>query len=243
MYCISMEDYKTLHEKISADIRRKIIEKTYKVDEIIPKEIDLANQYGVSRPTVRQAIQTLVDEGYLERKKGTGTFVRKKKINQDFIHKIRSYEDELKSRGFIPITKVINFSIETADEKIAKKLKINIGDNIYTLTRLRYANDEPAVFVITYIPYHLYKNLINEDFSKVSLYTTFEKYNRPIYALERELNVIKSTYMSSAMLNIPVGDPLFYFKTIGYSKDKTPIEYSISWYRGDYNSFEIRINM
>ncbi|MDO4604579.1 MAG: GntR family transcriptional regulator [Helcococcus sp.] len=238
-----MDDYKTLHEKISADIRKKIITKEYRVNETIPKEIDLANHYGVSRPTVRQAIQTLVDEGYLERKKGTGTFVRQKKINQDFIHIIRSYEDELKSRGFIPITKVINFSIEKADEEIAKKLRLNIDDPIYTLTRLRYANDEPAVFVITHIPFKLYDNLLDVDFTKSSLYSTFEKYNRPIYALERELSVIKSTYISSAMLNIPVGDPLFYFKTIGYSKDKTPIEYSISWYRGDYNSFEIRINM
>ncbi|EHR32070.1 GntR family transcriptional regulator [Helcococcus kunzii] len=238
-----MNNYKTLHEKISADLRKKILDKVYKVDEMIPKEIDLADQYGVSRPTIRQAIQTLVDEGYLERIKGTGTFVRKKKINQDFIHNIKSYEDQMRSKGFTPVTKVINFSIEKANEEIADKLNLNVGDSIYSLTRLRYANDEPAVFVITYIPLHLYKDLINVDFSKVSLYATFEKYNRPIYAVERELNVIKSNYMSSAMLNIPVGDPLFYFKTIGYSKDKEAIEYSISWYRGDYNSFEVRINM
>lgn len=238
-----MKNHKTLHEKISSEIRKKIIDNIYKVDEMIPKEVDLAKQYDVSRPTIRQAIQTLVDEGYLERIKGTGTFVRKKKINQDFIHNIKSYEDQMRSRGFTPVTKVINFSIEKANDEIAEKLKLKVGDPIYSLTRLRYANDEPAVFVITHIPVHLYIDLINVDFSKVSLYSTFEEYNKPIFAVERELNVIKSNYMSSAMLNIPVGDPLFYFKTIGYSQEKEAIEYSISWYRGDYNSFEIRINM
>lgn len=238
-----MNTNKHLHEIISEDLRKKILNKHYQIDQMIPKEIDLAVEYNVSRPTIRQAIQTLVDEGYLERIKGTGTFVRKKKISQDFIHRLKSYEDQMKSSGNTTNTKVINFTIEKANEEISEKLNINVGEPVYSLTRLRYANNEPSVFVVTYIPKFLYPDLLKIDFSENSLYSTFEKYNKPINSVRRELNAIKADHMTSVMLNIPIGDPIFYFKTIGYAEDSSAIEYSISWYRGDYNSFEVTINM
>lgn len=204
-----------LHQQISEDILIKILNGMYVVNEMIPKEVDLANSYNVSRPTIRQAIMTLVDRGYLERVKGTGTFVRNKKINQNFTNVIKSYNDSMKERGIIPKTKVLNFSIEKATKKIAENLAINVGDPIYSLTRLRYAGDTPILFVTTYIPHYMFPELINEDFTKVSLYDTFTKYGNPIISAKRELNAVKSDHMSSPLLNIPTGEPLFFIKCRG----------------------------
>ena len=73
---------KKKHEIVKDDILEKILSGEYEVGEIIPKEVDLAKEYDVSRPTVRQAIQSLVSEGYLERKQRVGTRVVRKKLNQ-----------------------------------------------------------------------------------------------------------------------------------------------------------------
>lgn len=227
-----------LHQQISEDILIKILNKEYPVNEMIPKELELAENYNVSRPTIRQAIKTLVDKGYLERIKGTGTFVRNKKINQNFTNTIRSYNEEMKEKGIIPKTKIINFSIQKANSVVSEKLNIKLGDPVYSLTRLRYAGDEPILFVTSYIPQYIYPDLINEDFTKVSLYDTFSKYENPIFTAKRTLSVIKSDNMSSPLLNIPTGEPLFYFETIGYTITEREIEYSTAWYRGDYNTFE-----
>lgn len=234
---------KTLHGQISEDLLNKILEKKYHIDEMIPKEVDLAKQYGVSRPTIRQAIQSLVDYGYLERIKGTGTFVRNKKIDQDFTHVIKSYDDEMKSKGLIPKTKVIDFSIQKSNHDISKNLQIDKGEGVYRLSRLRYANNVPIVLVTTYIPIKIYPELKNEDFTKVSLYDTFAEHGNPINSAKRNLSVKKADHIEAAMLEVEVDDPIFYFKTVGYSIQKEAIEYSLSWYRGDNNTFEIKINI
>lgn len=236
-------DNKKLHEGIREDLLEKILNNTYKLHEKIPKELDLADQYGVSRPTVRQAIQSLVNEGYLERIKRSGTFVRQKKINQEFTHMIRSYEDEIQQKGLHPVTKIISFTKENASQDVAHNLNINENDKVFKLTRLRYAGNEPVVLVTTYFPYKGLEKLENVDFAHRSLYKELESLGYPVVSIQRKLEVIKADELSGVMLNIPINDPVFYFHSIGSTVDATPVEYSVSWYRGDVNSFVFNINI
>ena len=234
---------KALHEVIKEDILEKILNETYKLNEKIPNEIDIAAEYGVSRPTVRQAIQNLVNEGYLERIKRRGTFVREKKINQEFTHQIRSYDDEIQRKGLIPLTKIISFSIEQANAEVATNLNLKENENVYKLTRLRFAGKQPIVLVTTYLPEKYLIDLLEVDFTKVSLYGTLIEMGYPIVSIDRKLEVVKANELSSTLLNISNNDPLFYFHSIGYSKSSIPIEYSISWYRGDLNSFLFSVEL
>jgi possible transcriptional regulator len=236
-------DNKKLHEGIREDLLEKILNNTYKLHEKIPKELDLAEQYGVSRPTVRQAIQSLVNEGYLERIKRSGTFVRQKKINQEFTHMIRSYDDEIQRKGLHPVTKVISFTKENASQDVAYNLNITENDKVFKLTRLRYARNEPVVLVTTYLPYKGLEELENVDFNDVSLYKELEARGYPVISIQRKLEVIKADELSGVMLNIPVNDPVFYFHSVGSTVNSTPVEYSVSWYRGDLNSFVFNINI
>ncbi len=90
-----------LHKKIRQDILNKIETNEYSENQLIPTELELAEIYGVSRPTIRQAIQALVNEGYLEKRKRRGTIVRKPKIQQEFTHVIESYDSEMSRKGLI----------------------------------------------------------------------------------------------------------------------------------------------
>lgn len=231
-----------IYKKIEEDIRQKILNGIYKKNSIIPKEIDLAKQYGVSRPTICKAIQNLVLEGYLERKKRLGTIVCEPKINQEFTQVIESYNSEMSRKGFKPKTKVLSFSITNATKEIAKNLNININDKVHKLVRLRYVNDEPIVLVTTYIPDKILINLKKEDFINNSLYSLLNTLNYPIFKIKRVLDVILADETTSDLLEINIGDPLFYFHSIGISNNNQPIEYSISKYRGDKNSFVFELS-
>lgn len=230
-----------LYKKIEQDLLTKIKAGTYAENDLIPTELELAEAYNVSRPTVRQAVQNLVNAGYLEKRKKRGTIVIRPKIQQEFTKVIESFDSEMNRKGIVAKTKVITFKTDLANEEVAENLNISEGCEVYKLVRLRYAADKPVVLVTTYIPKQLFKDLASVDFSSNLLYKTFSKQGLPIKTVSRRLDVIQADDTLSDLLDVEIGAPLFYFHTRGFTENKIPIEYSISKYRGDTNSFIFEI--
>ncbi|MBM7711185.1 GntR family transcriptional regulator [Enterococcus xiangfangensis] len=226
-----------LHKKIRINLLEKIQNGEYVENQLIPTEMELAEEYNVSRPTIRQAVQSLVDEGYLEKRKKRGTIVKKNKIQQEFTHVIESFDLEMNRKGILPKTKVLNFQQVVASEEVAENLELNQGDAVYKLTRLRYAEEKPVVLVTSYIPFELFPNFQQIDFTKEKMYQVFKEMGHPIKTVTRKLEVIKADETISDLLDVAEGDPMFYFHTQGFSENHVPIEYSISKYRGDINYF------
>ncbi|MBM7543433.1 GntR family transcriptional regulator [Periweissella beninensis] len=231
------------YRQIADDLLKKIQTGIYPINALIPKEIELATFYGVSRPTIRQAIQLLVNDGYLDRRKKRGTIVRQRKIVQEFTHVIASYDQEMDNHGLIPMTKVIMFTTEVADNEVCERLNLPIDSIVFKLVRLRYANDQPIVIVTTYIPYSVVPHLSDYDFTAVSLYETLAANNTAVVRVQRRLEVIKADETVANLLNVQQNEPLFYFHTIGHTQDSGAIEYSIAKYRGDLNSFNIDVSL
>lgn len=227
------------HTVIENDLLAKIKNGTYQPNTLIPKEIELMKIYSVSRPTIRQAIQSLVNQGLLAKRKKRGTIVLQKKISQAFTHTIESYNDEAENKGLTPKTHVILLQKELPDNEICNNLKLTTTDYVYKLVRLRYANNQPVVLVTSYIPYKLCPNLNQFDFENESLYATLDKNNCQITQVKRKLEVLAADETTADLLNIDVKDPIFYFHTVGFTAENLPAEYSIAKYRGDINSFEI----
>ncbi|MDN6733292.1 MAG: GntR family transcriptional regulator [Tetragenococcus koreensis] len=230
-----------LHKKIRMDLLEKIQAGVYQENDIIPTELELSETYDVSRPTVRQAVQALVNEGYLERRKKRGTIVKKPKIKQEFTHVIESFDSEMNRKGISSKTNVLNFSVENANEEVAENLDIEINVEVYKLVRLRYAAEDPIVVVTTYIPKEMFPKLEDVEFETQLLYNVFKEYSYPIQSVSRKLEVLKADETTSDLLNIEEGDPIFYFHTQGFTRDKIPVEYSVSKYRGDINYFVFEI--
>lgn len=211
-------------------------------DEPFPTEEWLSAQFGISRPTVRQAINELVVEGRLVRTKGKGTFLSKPKINQEFAMRIENYETEMNKKGMIPKTDVLKLTISKADLRVATALQIDAGDAVIELHRLRYANGEPFVIVITYLPYSKCPEMMNIDYVHQSLYTTMvNKYGFEVAWIERTLEGLLPTDHEAAVLKTEKCVPLLYFESIAYLKDNTPIEFSRAKYRGDRSRFIFKL--
>ena len=214
----------------------------YQEGQLIPKEVDLAEQLNVSRPTVRHAIRNLVQAGYLERRKKRGTIVTQTKIKQQFTHVIESYNTEIQNNGLVAKTQVLNFSTEKASDEVAEALTIKPNTEVYKLVRLRSADNKPVVFVITYLPIAQLPDLQKIDFTHHSLYSELAKAGLEITHVSRKIEVHPATEEEAQLLETDIKAPIFYFHTIGFTKDHRALEYSIASYRGDLNYFMVEID-
>lgn len=214
----------------------------YQEGQLIPKEVDLAEQLNVSRPTVRHAIRNLVQGGYLERRKKRGTIVTQTKIKQQFTHVIESYNTEIQNNGLVAKTQVLNFSTEKANDEVAEALTIKPNTEVYKLVRLRSADNKPVVFVITYLPITQLPDLQKIDFTHHSLYSELAKAGLEITHVSRKIEVHPATEEEAQLLETDIKAPIFYFHTIGFTKDHRALEYSIASYRGDLNYFMVEID-
>lgn len=231
----------TFYETIREDLLSKIKDGTYPEGQTIPSEIELAQIYGVSRPTVRHALKLLSEAGYLEKRRRRGTIVTKPKVDQSFTMTITSFEDAMRLIGRMPKTNVLVSRSEEASEEVANALTLKKGAQVYRLVRLRYADDVPNVFVESYIPCGPYPGLASFDFNTTSLYAAMEECGEPVVSARRRLEAIKADSASAALLDVEQGDPLLLFHTVARNAEGTPVEYSIATYRGESNSFEFEV--
>ena len=211
-------------------------------DAPIPTEVDISSHFNISRPTVRQAINSLVVEGYLYRIKGRGTFISKPKINQDFLQALESYNAEMRKKGLVPSTKLLSREVIACDDKVAEALKLEPGSRVIKLSRLRYANEDPIVFVVTYLQYDRFPDFVNRNLETESIYEILENdYKLIIDKAVRSLESILAGSFEAELLHMDKGSPIQYFESIAYISGEIPIEFSIAKYRGDRNKFTFEL--
>ena len=232
----------TLYSAIKDDMLAKIKDGTYKEGEIIPPEIELAKSYGVSRPTIRQALQILANDGYVEKRKRRGTIVTKPKVAQGLTMGVRSFEEDMSREGRTVRSTVIIFKRERASDEVAANLELKPREEVYKLVRLRYVDDKPNVFVESYIPVEPYPDFERYDFTTQRMYSAMTECGHPVTQAHRRLDVIKADAATAALLDVDPGDPLFLFHTVGRESDGHAVEYSIATYRGENNTFEFNVS-
>jgi GntR family transcriptional regulator len=139
-------------------------------DQLLPSEADLAAYYGVHRLTVRRAIVELVREGLLRRQRGVGTFVAAPKLTQT-LARASGFSERVRAAGRRPSSRVLSFEVASAAGAVAQRLGVAPGAPVYTLVRLRYADDEPVMLETAWLPVERFPGLDGFDFTAVSLWT------------------------------------------------------------------------
>ena len=238
---------KTLNRKIPIplyyQLKEILLEEIKKSEpgEAFPTELELCTQFDISRPTVRQAINELAVEGYLNRMKGKGTFIAGPKIKQDFLIVLKSFTEEMYEKGLTPRTKVLGLEKMACDEKIADALQIPLGAEVAKLTRLRMADETPIVLVVTYLPLDTLPGILSRDFENDSLYRILnEEYGCTIDRATRTLEA-RIASEEAKLLEMKAGDPIQFIQTIAYLNSGVPIEYSLAEYRGDKSEFTFEL--
>jgi len=213
-------------------------------EQPIPTEVELSKHFGISRPTVRQAINELVVEGYLVRKKGKGTFVTKPKINQSFLQVLDSFNNEMRKKGLEPSTKVLGLEVVPCEKNVGEALHIEEGSRVIRLRRLRFANGEPIVYVVTYLPYNRCSPILDKNLQYESLYEVLrEVCGFTLHRAVRNLEATLAGEYEAHLLEVEKGAPIQFIKSVTYLLDGTPIEYSLAKYRGDRSQFSFEFGI
>ena len=164
---------KPLHAQISEYIMTKIQSGEWPVGHMLPTELELCEQFGISRSSVRTAMMSLVNDGYLKRVKGKGTFVTNPMRLEDTTIFIESFAEEMHRHGKEISNEIIEFRVMRAEDAVCRALQLPEGSNILKLSRLRYCKDHfddgPIVLNTSYFTMK-YSFLQNYDFSNVSVH-------------------------------------------------------------------------
>lgn len=220
---------------------KSIIEKgELKPGDCLPSEREFAERYGISRMTVRQAVNELVSEGYLYRIRGKGTFIAEKKIEQKLAG-LTSFTEDMRARGMEPSSKLIRFEIVPANNKLAKQLGIKENAPVYDIVRIRLADNEPMALENTYIPANLVKGLTEEIISQ-SLYSYIEeKLDLKIKDSDQAIEASVADEKQSKALEIKKGSPILFIQRNTFLTNGATLEVVKSAYRADRYKFLINM--
>lgn len=231
-----MAKEKPIYIQIHNKIRKMIEEGKWQVGERIPSERDLAKTFEVSRMTLRQAVQTLVDEGILERRVGSGTYVSSQKV-QEKMTGIQSFTENILSQGKTPTSKTVSYHVKPASVSEAEHLNLQNETVVLRMERVRFADDVPICFEVATIPYHLVESLGKKEITS-SLYRTLaEKKDIHVGRAEQTISAMLASERTAEHLNIKRGEAILRLKQITYSKDNRPFEYVRTQYVADRFEF------
>jgi len=225
-----------IYHQLEEYIKAQIDSGELKPDETIPSERVYADMFQISRMTIRQALTNLVNDGYLYRQKGRGTFVNKKKFEQR-LQGLTSFTEDMRERGFTPGSKLISFEIIPASREIADRLKLNENTPVYEIKRVRLADNVPMALETTYLPANLVKGL-TEDIINQSLYQYIEeKLNLVIHEATQQIEASNAKDQELRLLEIEKGSPVLLILRTSILKDGIPFEFVKSVYRADRYKF------
>lgn len=235
-----------LYDQIVQDILDQIQSHALKKGDMLPTEMELGQKYGVSRPTVRTAMLKLVNQGYLTRIKGKGTFVTQPKLTQESTQFIESYNDEMRSKGLTPRTVVLDLQLQEGSGLVCEKLGLVPKSRVIRLRRLRYVlpsqEERPVLLTTVYIPYAMAPQLLDYDFEVFSLYEVLEKGGIVVTKVVRELEVRLLHGQTARILEAKDGAPAHFISSVGYRDSGEAVEYSETFYPADRNKFIIKIS-
>lgn len=205
----------------------------------MPPEMELIDLYGVSRITVRKAIQTLVDEGVLYRKRGKGTFLIQNQV-ESWTGKLMGFSENMESQGLKTSSKVLAFGkVLSPSNEIKTEMNLEQG---WQLKRLRFAEGRPIAIEESVFPLEIGGELEKQDLETLLTYSFVENNMRILLSNGRQIiNAVKANAEQAALLSINENDPLLYVKRVSYSFDHYPVEHLEAVYHPDYFSYNINL--
>jgi len=227
-----------LYFQVAEQFEKAILDGTIAPGERIDNEIALAKDLGLSRPTMRQAIQVLVDKGMLVRKRGVGTQVVHGKIRRSV--ELTSLFDDLNAAGQKPRTEVIAVGKVAAEEDVAHELQLDIGADVWSLERLRFVGAEPLALMHNFIPVDII-NLEAIDLETTGLYAHLRESGVLMRVARQRIGARRAAPGEASLLHEKRGAPLLTMQRTAYDNAGRAVEYGRHAYRPDLYAFELTL--
>ena len=230
-----------LYHQVYTRLKQIIMGGNFKNGDQLPPEIELASILKVSRQTIRRVMALLVNEGFIVRYSGKGTFISlKNPRNKFFLDK--SFSQQMSDLGMVTNAKVLEKSQGIIDESTSPYLISKIGSPFYKLTRLRYGDGEPISLQTALIVTEHCRDLNQYDFRHQSLFHLLtDEYKLEIAEILDNINAILADKHLADLLQVDVGAPLLREQSITFLASGEPIETTTSYFRTDRYEYTIRM--
>lgn len=223
------KDSISLYMQIKHMLTEKIGNGDWSPGALIPSEIQLAQDLGVSQGTVRKAITELVEKNILTRKQGRGTFVSMHDDDRALFHFFHIADDH--GEKILPESRVLQCRSKTASRNVADKLRLDAGSKVISIDRIRQFNGKPIIAETISLPADRFEGLQTIAASELpnTLYALYEsRYGIAIHSANERLKAAVATTREAALLNIEPGSPLLEIERIALTLDNTPVELRVS---------------
>jgi GntR family transcriptional regulator len=224
-------------------VKRQLLDLTKAMEpgSPVPPERELAQRYGTSRTTVRQALAELVVEGRLLRMQGKGTFVAKPKVAQ--LLELASYTQGMRAHGLHPQTRILDTSYVPADDQLAGLLGIRPGSRVLRIHRLRLADGEPMSTDVSHLAARRFPGLRRNLDRYASLYEALATaYGIELAEAVETIETVLADPKEARLLGVDVGLPLLLLSRQAFDVSGTPVEWAQSRYRGDRYKLVTRLH-
>ncbi|PJN02878.1 GntR family transcriptional regulator [Streptomyces sp. CB01201] len=227
-----------LYFQLSQQLEAAIEKGTLTPGSLLGNEIDLAHRLGLSRPTVRQAIQALVDKGLLVRRRGVGTQVVHSQVKRPL--ELSSLFDDLEAAGQKPATTVLRNTFEPATAEVAAALGVPEGSDVHLVERLRYAHGEPMARLRNHLPAGLLP-LDTEYLEGTGLYRLMRGAGITLHSARQTVGARAATAREADLLTEAVGAPLLTMQRTTFDDTGRAVEFGSHLYRASRYSFEFQL--
>ncbi|OKK13845.1 GntR family transcriptional regulator [Streptomyces sp. CB02400] len=205
---------------------------------LLGNEIELAARLGLSRPTVRQAIQALVDKGLLVRRRGVGTQVVHSQVKRPL--ELSSLYDDLEAAGQRPATKVLINTVVAASAEVAAALGAAEGSEVHRIERLRLTHGEPMAYLCNYLPPGLL-DLDTDRLEATGLYRLMRAAGITLHSARQTIGARAATADEAERLGEQTGAPLLTMQRVTFDDTGRAVEFGTHTYRPSRYSFEFQL--
>ena len=225
------------YHQLKEILQQRIRSGEFQPGDQFPTEERLCQEYELSRGTVRRAINILVDEGWLRREQGRGTFVTPPSLTPVFF-RLADFAEDMRARGLEPGTRVLKLHVIPASKEVAARLELTPGEEVIESARLRLASGQPMAYEVRYLAYRLCPQLLEEDLEQESVHSLLiDKYNIPLI---RACHTVEARVLSeeeARLLEVEPGSAGFFVDRVTYTTHDRPVTWYRTLYRGDEYRF------
>jgi DNA-binding GntR family transcriptional regulator len=231
----------SLLQQVRADLLRDLTAGTFPPGAKLPNEMELADRYAVSRATVREAVLSLMDAGYLNRRHGSGTYVTSAPRTRHPLETTVSYTEMIREAGLKPSETVLNRDERTATDEEATLLSLADDDELLLeVERVRRAGKRPVIYSRDRIPASLLGDLSPAERRESSLYRLLDRAGHPVARASARLLPVVANARIARLLDVKRGTPLLHIDQVDYDTRGRAVMLSHEWHVAD--AFELIVN-
>jgi len=219
-----------LSDVVRAELKRAIIEGEFPPSSKLPNEETLCTRYNVSRITLREAVRGLIEDGYVIRRQGAGTFVTSGPALHNSLDTNFSYTEYLESSGIKVSKKVLDARLVSGDDDVATDLDLSADDSFVVIRRVRIAGKRPAIYSIDSLPADIVDARRDLKAFSGSIYKLLSARGHDVDHARTIITPVVATSEIGKILDVPAGTPLQHLKQVDFDNSGRPVMRSLEWH-------------